>query len=60
MGERQQGQLMSSGSIVTSTRGRWAGSAPRLAQRVSPCHRVLFVLGGLFCGDGLLDIFERQ
>ena len=39
MGALQQGQLVSSGTIVTSTRGRWAGSAPRLVRRRSPRAR---------------------
>ena len=64
MGDRQHGQLLSSGSIVTCTRGRWAGSAPRLARRFSARARaallVLLVVGGLARGDGLLDILERQ
>ena len=64
MGERQHGQFLSSGSIVTCTRGRWAGSAPRLARRFSARARarclVLLVVGGLARGDGLLDILERQ
>ena len=55
---------MSSGSIVTSTRGRWAGSAPRLARRFSPraraADRVLLVVVGLVAGNGLLDVLERQ
>ena len=55
---------MSSGSIVTSTRGRWAGSAPRLARRFSARaargRRVLLVVVGLVAGNRLLDILERQ
>src|SRR5260370_4484454 len=35
IGARQHGQLVSSGAIVTSTCGRWAGSAPRSARRLS-------------------------
>jgi hypothetical protein len=64
MGARQQGQLVSSGSIVTSTRGRWAGSAPRLARRLPArafaAAASLLVLAGLVPGNGLLDIFEGQ
>ena len=63
MGERQHGQLLSSGSIVTCTRGRWAGR--RRAWRGAFPHGrergpVLLVGGGLARGDRLLDILERQ
>jgi hypothetical protein len=50
---------VSSGSIVTSRRGRWSGSAPRLARRFSArscSHCVLLVVGSLVAGNGLLDV----
>ena len=51
---------MSSGSIVTSTRGkRSAIGAALFAARLCG-DRVLLVVVGLVCGNGLLDIFERQ
>ena len=62
MGARQQGQFVSSGAIVTSTRGRWAGSAPRLARRFSARSSAIasFFLVGFVLGDRLLDILQRQ
>jgi len=51
MGARQQGQLVSSGTIVTSTCGRWAGSAPRLARRLSPRARA--------CGCRVLLVVQQ-
>ena len=63
-GRAAAGQDVSSGSIVTCTRGRWAGRAPRLARRFSAASAsallILLVVGGLDRGDGLLDILERQ
>jgi hypothetical protein len=63
MGALQQGQFVSSGSIVTSTCGRWMGSAPRLARRFAtrPCgHWVLLVVGRLVAGNRLFNILECQ
>jgi hypothetical protein len=45
---------VSAGSIVTWTRGRWAGSGPRVARRV--WGRV----GGFGGCNGLLDILKGQ
>ena len=50
---------MSSGAIVTSTRKRAAIGATLFAARLCG-DRVLLVVVGLVCGNGLLDIFERQ
>jgi hypothetical protein len=49
MGARQQGQLVSSGSIVTSTIGPRPGG-----------YRVLLVVGGLIRRNGLLDVLDRE
>jgi hypothetical protein len=57
MGVRQQGQLVSSGSIVTWRRGKWAGSEPRLARRFSA--RAAGVVIGFGGGNGLLDVLKR-
>jgi hypothetical protein len=59
MGEQQHGQFVSSGSIVTSTRGKWAGRATLLALR--PCsRRMFFVVSGFVRGNGLLDVLQGQ
>ena len=61
----QQGQLLSSTSTRTSTRGRCAGRAPRLRRRdpgrprgAAPCSRLLLRrLGG---GHGLLEVLQAE
>src|SRR5271166_5743714 len=57
MGDRQHGQVLSSGSIVTWTRG---AVGPALFRTGASVPLVLLVVGGLARGDGLLDILERQ
>ena len=55
---------MSSGSSVTSLRGRWASSAPRLARRLAAFvlaqFGILFLRLRLVFGDRLLEGFEAQ
>ena len=66
MAPPQQGQLLSSTSTRTSTRGRCAGRAPRLRRRepgrprgtAAPCrHLLLRRLGG---GHGLLEVLQAE
>jgi hypothetical protein len=59
----QQGQLLSSTSTSTSTRGRCAGKAPRLRRRpgaaegAAPRHLLLRRLGGR---GGLLEVLQAE
>lgn len=54
IGARQQGQLVSSGAIVTSMCGRWAGSTigAALISALACARRVLPVLSRLAAGKG--------
>jgi hypothetical protein len=61
MGALQQGQLVSSGSIVTRQIGGKRAAIGAALFAACPCgHWVLLVVGGLVAGNGLLDILERQ
>src|SRR3954465_1554693 len=61
----QQGQLLSATSTRTSTRGRWAGKAPRLRRRTRGGRGVLFPRGQLLLRrlggrHGLLEVFQAE
>ena len=61
----QQGQLLSSTSTSTSTRGRCAGRAPRLRRRWSVagegcCSSQPALLRRLGGGRGLLEVFQAE
>ena len=61
---RQHGHVVSSGVSVTSIRGRWAGSAPRLARRLAALSRAPLGISLLrlrvFTGNRLLEELQTR